>query len=124
MKKPVPVHTQTVCSVCGLDWDRHGDKPTAETCIELLKQDLAREKQRAAPIQPGPYPLPYPVPYPVAPQPRPYRPWPWTQPGPIWISQPHIGTGSGTVPYPMTTGGANPVQGISAQWSLGSTQAH
>lgn len=39
--KPEPVPVETVCSVCKLDWDRHGDNPTLEICIELLKADLA-----------------------------------------------------------------------------------
>lgn len=41
MKKPEPVVVSEVCSLCGLAWGRHGDKPTAEKCIELLKADLA-----------------------------------------------------------------------------------
>ena len=32
MKKPEPVNKHIVCSVCGLDWDAHGEKPTLETC--------------------------------------------------------------------------------------------
>ena len=47
MKKPEPVVTSQACSLCGLDWNRHGDKPTAETCITLLRADLA-----ARPIAP------------------------------------------------------------------------
>lgn len=95
MKKPTPVHTNTICSVCGLDWDRHGEKPTPETCIELLQADLAREKQRTGPS----LPYPYPVPYPAAPRyPHPSIPWqpslPYRQPA-VWISQPNISSASG-----------------------------
>lgn len=77
-KKPSPVHTETVCSVCGLDWDRHGDEPTTDTCIELLRGDLDRERARTTPRAPMPYPV---VPY----VPHPY-PQPWRQPPPIWVS--------------------------------------
>ena len=43
--KPTPVHTGTVCSECGLAWDRHGADPTLETCVALLKGEL-----RATPL--------------------------------------------------------------------------
>ena len=39
--KPKPVVTETICSECGLDWERHGDTPTQSDCIRLLKADLA-----------------------------------------------------------------------------------
>jgi hypothetical protein len=43
--KPKPVSKHVVCSVCGLDWDRHPKKkdkePTLEACVELLKAELA-----------------------------------------------------------------------------------
>jgi hypothetical protein len=51
MKKPEPRPTAIVCSLCGLGWDRHeklmktkAEKPTAETCVELLKADLAKPR--------------------------------------------------------------------------------
>ena len=40
--KPEPIVTSTVCSLCGLPWDNHGDKPTALTCIDLLRSELAK----------------------------------------------------------------------------------
>ena len=106
MKKPEPQPLNIVCSNCGLDWNRHGDKPTVEKCIELLKGDLAREKARTAP---RPYPQPYPVPYPY-PQPIPYRPYvpnpyPWRQP-PYWASPSQTGGitwSSGTLTASGTT---------------------
>jgi hypothetical protein len=80
MDKPEPISRDVVCSICGLDWGRHTEK-TAEECIELLKADLAREKQNARPY----LPMPYPLPYPVAPNPYPTTPTPWVQPRP-WIN--------------------------------------
>ena len=38
---PEPVVTATVCSLCGLAWEKHGDKPTKDDCIRLLKAGLA-----------------------------------------------------------------------------------
>lgn len=61
MLKPEPVHKGATCSVCGLDWDRHGKAPTIEKCVELLKAELApRQWQR-----PWTYPQ-YPQTYPAA----------------------------------------------------------
>jgi hypothetical protein len=54
MKKPEPKPTAIVCTLCGLGWDRHEklmktktEKPTAETCVELLKADLAARPRYA-----------------------------------------------------------------------------
>lgn len=41
-KKPKPVPVSLVCSLCGQDWGKHGDDPTPETCIGVLKAELAR----------------------------------------------------------------------------------
>ena len=41
MSKPKPVVVTTICSLCGLDWERHGESPTTEDCIRLLKAELA-----------------------------------------------------------------------------------
>jgi hypothetical protein len=86
VKTPKPTTKETVCDLCGLDWNRHGKNPTAEKCIELLKADLA--VAQLAPIRPIPYPYPVaPNPYP-APQPIPYpgRPYrmPWSPQSPYW----------------------------------------
>jgi hypothetical protein len=40
--KPYPVVVTTICSLCGLPWDDHGDKPTAEDCVRLLLVELAK----------------------------------------------------------------------------------
>jgi hypothetical protein len=41
--KPTPVPKQTVCSVCGLDWERHAKRaPKIEGCVKLLKEELAK----------------------------------------------------------------------------------
>ncbi len=40
--KPEAVPKTFVCSACGLDWKRHGEKPTLAKCVELLKADLAK----------------------------------------------------------------------------------
>jgi hypothetical protein len=42
MPKPEPVAKLTVCSLCGLDWSLHGEKPTMADCIRLLKAELER----------------------------------------------------------------------------------
>lgn len=39
--KPQPVVVTTICSMCDQPWEAHGDKPTTEDCIRLLKQQLA-----------------------------------------------------------------------------------
>lgn len=75
-RKPQPRVVSEVCSLCGLDWKRHGKTPTTETCIELLLDEVRSLNARIAaqPIsRPYPYPVPYPQPYPV---PRyPWSPW-------------------------------------------------
>jgi hypothetical protein len=42
VKKPEPRPLKVVCSSCGLDWEEHGEKPTLETCVELLKAEVAK----------------------------------------------------------------------------------
>lgn len=44
MKKPEPIPTLVSCSVCGLSWDAHGEKPTLLDCVELLKAELAKRR--------------------------------------------------------------------------------
>jgi hypothetical protein len=46
MKKPEPKSVSIVCTVCGLDWRQHGEKPTLEKCVELLKAELASARAR------------------------------------------------------------------------------
>lgn len=63
--KPEPVVIQTICSMCQLDWAAHGEDPTTEDCIRLLKVELAMAKRRVVINQP---PVVYPPPgrlYPV-----------------------------------------------------------
>lgn len=43
--KPSPIASAHVCSACGLDWKRHGDKPSLSKCVELLKADLTRARR-------------------------------------------------------------------------------
>jgi hypothetical protein len=68
--KPYPVVVTTICSLCGLPWDDHGDKPTAEDCVRLLLVELAKTPN-TAPLAPYVLPVPYPV------YPRPYSPYGW-----------------------------------------------
>lgn len=83
---PAPVVVTTVCSMCGLDWERHGADPTTEDCIRLLKAELARRPVTIPVMQPVPYPQPYPVPR-----------WPYPR-GPIWSSHsPTITRGTNTI---------------------------
>lgn len=76
MKKPEPVHKGATCSVCGLDWDRHVQPPTIETCVELLKAELA-----SRPLRLWSYPnvsqlIEYVPRPPRPPAPAPYNPYP------------------------------------------------
>ncbi len=68
---PEPVIVSEVCSLCGLDWKRHGKKPTSEKCVELLLDEVRRLNAQLAhrPIVRPYLPQPYPVPI------RPYYPW-------------------------------------------------
>lgn len=53
MAKPKPVTKNTVCSECGLPWEKHNQgqttepalpiAPTLEECVRLLKAELARK---------------------------------------------------------------------------------
>lgn len=56
MAKPKPVPTDLECSLCGLPWDDHGENPTAETCIALLRAELAKVPAYSPPIIIRPYP--------------------------------------------------------------------
>lgn len=85
--RPTPVITSEVCSVCGLDWARHGDKPTAKTCIDLLRIDLASARVAQA-NRPFVQPIPY----------LPYTPVPWAQP-----YRPYWGTLGGMTGYATAT---------------------
>lgn len=40
---PKPVVVKTICSMCDLDWEDHGDNPTTEDCIRLLKAEVAKK---------------------------------------------------------------------------------
>ena len=76
--QPMPKVVTEVCSLCGLDWNRHGTNPTSEKCISLLLDEVRSLNARLAvrPAIPYTYPLPYPVPY------TPLRPW-WQQ---TWVN--------------------------------------
>lgn len=64
--KPEPRVTSRVCSLCGLDWKRHGKAPTTETCIQLL---LGEVRALNAQLAHRPAIITIPRPYPVYPQP-------------------------------------------------------
>lgn len=38
---PQPVIVTTICSLCDEPWEAHGDAPTTQDCIRLLKAKLA-----------------------------------------------------------------------------------
>jgi len=67
---PKPRVVSEVCSLCGLDWKLHGKKPTTETCIKLLLDEVSALNAQLAVRRPYSFPVPYPQPYPV-----PIRPW-------------------------------------------------
>lgn len=64
--KPEPRVTSRVCSLCGLDWKRHGKAPTTETCIKLLRGEV-RALNSQLPHRPAIVTIPRP--YPAYPQP-------------------------------------------------------
>lgn len=87
---PKPVVTARVCSLCGLDWKRHGKNPTADKCIELLLAEVRSLNAQLA-VRPIPYaqpwPIPYPRPYPVPILPaRPYPIYPTWSSGAVSAS--------------------------------------
>ncbi len=72
--KPAPVVVSTICSMCGLAWEQHGEDPTTEDCIRLLKLELARRPAwiNVQPVRPQRY--------------QPYRPyWNVTSSPPVTI---------------------------------------
>jgi hypothetical protein len=96
--KPQPRVITEVCSLCGLDWKRHGKEPTSDKCIELLLQEVRSLNAQLASrpyVQPIPYPLPY--------LPRPYpRPW-WQQ---TWGNQ-YTYASNATARSPQIVGGSH-----------------
>lgn len=83
-KKPAPKVTKEVCTLCGLDWDKHGDSPTTDTCVELLLGEIRSLNAQLAhrPL------IGRPIIQPIYPYPNPYVP-----PVP---SRPYWGTTTGT----------------------------
>ncbi len=39
--KPQPVAVTVICSLCDQPWDAHGEKPSQDDCVRLLKAALA-----------------------------------------------------------------------------------
>lgn len=61
MVTPKPIATQTVCSVCELDWDKHattslGLESTLEECVRLLKAELKKRPAQVTPFRTPPSP--------------------------------------------------------------------
>jgi hypothetical protein len=73
--KPQPRVVSEVCTLCGLDWKRHGEKPTSEDCVKLLLEEVRALQGQLASC---PYLQPYIVPQPIPVYPRPW-PLPWWQ---------------------------------------------
>lgn len=48
-KKPAPRTVSEVCTVCGLDWKRHGTNPSIEKCVTLLVAEV--QSLRVRPTQ-------------------------------------------------------------------------
>jgi hypothetical protein len=61
---PTPVTVYQECDLCGMDWAEHGENPTTDDCIALLKMALVLK----SPVCLRPH---YPVPV--------YTPSPWWQ---------------------------------------------
>lgn len=104
--KPHPVVVSQECSVCGLEWSRHGDSPTAKTCIDLLRADVS-----AARIQLANRPYAQPItllPFVPVPRTRPY--------GPYW------GGGNGTT-WNVTSGTGTTQQGLSDRLGIPSVSS-
>lgn len=51
---PKPIVTKTVCSLCGLDWEKHPDNASALDCIALLKAEVAKPAPVTIPWKPQP----------------------------------------------------------------------
>jgi hypothetical protein len=94
MTTPQPIAVTTICSVCGLNWELHGEDPTTDDCIQLLKAALA-SKSTYAPIiikeYVRPYVQPYASPY-VQPYVLPYVPTVPFPHSPIWCNTSHNNT--------------------------------
>ena len=74
---PEPVVTETVCSLCGFDWEDHGENPTTDDCIRLLRDRVEDLENTPVPfkIAPAPYtPPPYNPVSPYGPWVNPFRP--------------------------------------------------
>jgi hypothetical protein len=73
---PKPIVTKTVCSLCGLDWEKHPENASAVDCIDLLKAEAAKPRPVVIPISQEQV-VPWQLPKPQWEAPR------WTQPGNI-----------------------------------------
>jgi len=96
MAKPKAVTTVQVCSLCGLDWKRHGENPTTDDCIALLRADLAAAERR-------PVYIPYARPIPWSPY------WPYY--APVW--------GGNSAGRAVSSGGTITISNTSLTPSLG-----
>lgn len=99
--KPHPIVVSQVCSLCGLDWPRHGDSPTGKTCIDLLKADL-----QTARVQLAHRPFVQPIPY---------VPWPrWPQHPTGYPALRTGGNARGSITYGLTTNQTSPPAALTA----------
>lgn len=97
MKTPKPKTLKVVCDVCGLDWAAHGEKPTLEKCVELLRAELAELAKLAKLAKPRTFELPRPNPFPWVPMPQPIGPYrPYIQPNTSSPRGPYFGGLGGT----------------------------
>lgn len=90
MKKPTPKTVKQVCTLCGLDWGRHGENPTTDTCVALLLEEI-----KSLNAQLAHRPISYPVVQPII---RPYAPY--------WPNPLYPGRGFGPNGPQYTSGGA------------------
>lgn len=104
-RKPTPKVVSEVCSLCGLDWQLHGENPTTETCIGLLLDEVrslnARLRHRPYSQPVVPFIPVYPRPYPVYPRPH----WQWSKSGGTnWIEAGNRPLASSATPRALKAG--------------------
>lgn len=61
--KPVPVVVTTICSLCDLPWEDHGEDPTTSDCIRLLKAKVVAQSQTPFIIYKDRWPVQWPNTY-------------------------------------------------------------
>lgn len=70
-KRPQAKVVKEVCTLCGLDWQLHGNDPTSDKCVELLLSEIRSLNAQLA-HRPLVQPIPLVTPRPAFPRQYPY----------------------------------------------------